>query len=46
MANEIFGFGHLNFFSLVILNGLTLKCVIKSGCGNFKGPMEIAKKDH
>jgi hypothetical protein len=44
MANEFFGFGHLNFFSLVILNGRTLKCVIGSGCGNFKRPMEMAKR--
>jgi hypothetical protein len=46
MASEIFGFGHLNSFSLIILNGLTLKCVIRSSCGKFNEPMEMAKKDH
>lgn len=46
MANEIFRFGHLNLFFLIILNGLTFKCVIRFGCGKFKGPMEMAKNDH
>jgi hypothetical protein len=31
MANEIDGFGDLNFFSLLILSELTVKCVIGVG---------------
>jgi len=47
MANGIAGFGGLNFFFIIILNELTIKCVIRFGrfCKKSRGPMELAERD-
>ncbi len=49
MANEIAGFGGLNFFSFAILSELRVKCVLTRVwwvCENFRGPMEMLEHPH
>jgi hypothetical protein len=46
MANEIAGFGGLNFFKKIILSELIIKCVIEFDrfLRIFRGPMKMVER--